>query len=109
MHRTALPVTAACSRRRPLVERSPDLPLVTERIPSGRVGRLRRGAGPVGPVPQEGLGRGHVQGTGEEEPLPAVAVLVLQEREILLLFDALGDRVDREGLAQLYERVDQRL
>jgi len=41
--------------------------------------------------PQERLGSGHVEGTGEEEALPVVAVLVLERGELAGLFDALGE------------------
>ena len=69
----------------------------------------RGGSGVLGPVLQERLGGGYVEGTGEEEALAAVAVLVSEQGELVLLLDALGEGLDREGLAELHEGVDQRL
>ena len=65
--------------------------------------------GVVGPALQERLGGGGVERTCEQEALAAVAVLVPQQRELLLLLDALGEGLDRERLAELHEGVDQRL
>ena len=45
----------------------------------------------------------------EQVALAAVAVLLLQQRELLAVLDALGERLDRERLAELHERADQRL
>src|SRR5271165_5484649 len=43
----------------------------------------------------EGLGGGHVEGTGEQEALPGVAVLESELGELVLLLDALGKCLDR--------------
>ena len=67
------------------------------------------GNGVLGPVLKKRLGGGHVEGTGEQEALPAVAVLASEQGELLLLLDALGEGLDRERLAELHEGVDQRL
>ena len=60
------------------------------------------GVGVLGAVPQERLGGSCVEGTGEQEALSAVAVLFSEQGELLLLLDALGERLYREGLAELY-------
>ena len=52
---------------------------------------------------------GYVEGAGEQEALSAVAVLVLSRESSCWLLDALGERLDREGLAELHEGVDERL
>ena len=46
---------------------------------------------------------------GEHEALAAVALLVLQLAELLVLLDALGQRLQAELLAELHERVQERL
>ena len=53
-----------------------------------------RRAIPAGTL-HEGLGGGHVEGTREQESLPAVTVLISELRELLLLLDALGKGLDR--------------
>ena len=45
---------------------------------------------------------------GEDEALPAVALLLLELAELLVLLDALGERLQAELLAELHERVQQR-
>ena len=71
---------------------------------------LRRGwRGVLCPVAQERLRGGGVARTGEEKALSAVAVLVSEQGELLLLLDALGEGLDRERLAELHEGVDERL
>src|SRR5205823_13936829 len=47
--------------------------------------------------------------SSEDEALAAVAVLVLQLPELLLLLDPLGERLEAELLAELHERVQQHL
>jgi hypothetical protein len=47
---------------------------------------------------KERLGGVHVEGPGEQEALAAVALLALQDCELLRLLDALGERLDRERL-----------
>src|ERR1039458_5041157 len=62
-----------------------------------------------GPVLKERLGGVQVEGPGEQKALPAVALLALQDCELLGLLDALGERLDREVLAELHEGVQERL
>ena len=45
---------------------------------------------------------------GEHEALAAVALLFLQLAELLVLLDALGERLQAELLAELHERVEER-
>ena len=61
------------------------------------------------PGAEERLRGGRVEGAREQEALAAVAVLVLQEAQLVLALDALGERLDRHRLAELHERADQRL
>ena len=59
---------------------------------------LRQGGSDVlGPVLKELLGGSYVEGTGEQEALATVAVLVSEQGELLLLLDALGEGLDRES------------
>ena len=65
------------------------------RLRQGRSGFL------LGPVLEELLGGGYVEGSGEQEALSAVAVLASELRKLALLLDALGDGLDRERLTEL--------
>ena len=49
------------------------------------------------------------RGRANRKPWPLSQSSSLQQRELLLLLDALGEGLDRERLAELHERVDQRL
>ena len=62
---------------------------------------------PRGELLQELLGGLDRKRPGEQEALAAVAVLVAQERELVGLLDALGERLDRERLPELDESADQ--
>src|ERR1035438_4771888 len=55
------------------------------------------------PLLQKRFAGVHVQGTGEQEPLAGVAVLFAQQGQLAGLLDALGERPDRQRLAQLGE------
>ena len=78
--------------------------------PLGVLWRLRQGgSGVLRPVLEELLGGGYVEGPGEQEALPAVAVLFSEQGELLLLLDALGEGLDRERLAELHESVEEGL
>ena len=44
----------------------------------------------------------------EQESLPEVAFLALERLQLRLVFDALSDRREAEGLAELDECVDER-
>ena len=48
------------------------------------------------------------KGLRVEEALTRLHVLVAEPRQLARLFDALGDRLEPEGLPQLDERVDDR-
>src|SRR5271154_4745946 len=74
-----------------------------------RCERARDGRDARGPALKKGLGGLHLERAGKEEALATVALLVLQDRELLLELDALGERFDRERLAQLHQRVHERL
>src|ERR1700683_689621 len=65
------------------------------------------GRGIAGPACKEGFCCGYVEGLGKEEALSAVTVLALEQGQLLLLLDPLGERLDREGLAELHEGVDE--
>src|ERR1019366_3783958 len=76
----------------------------------GEPRRQRPTRGPATrPLRQERLGCLGVKRTGEEEALPAVALLLTQQRELARLLDALRDRLDRESLAELNERANEGL
>lgn len=65
------------------------------REPLGVLRSMRQGGSDLpGPVLKERLGGGNVEGTGEQEALPAVAGLVSEQRELVLLLDALSERLD---------------
>jgi hypothetical protein len=74
---------------------------------AGAVGRAI--AGLLRPALEERLGGGGVQRPREQEALSTVAVLRPEQRELVLHLDALGEGLERERLAELHERVDQRL
>src|SRR4029077_8368009 len=93
---------------RALGEEEPDNP--NEPLLLGAPWRLCQDrSDPVGPVLKKRFCGRHVEGTSKQEALPAVAVLVSEHGELLLLLDALGERLDRESLAELHESVQQRL
>ena len=48
-------------------------------------------------------------GRANRNPWPLSQSSSLQQRQLVLLLDALGERLDRERLAELHERVDQGL
>ncbi len=78
--------------------------------PGGVRARRRRVSGQaragVGPALEERLDVVHLEGAGEEKALAAFAVLFFEQRELVLLLDALGEGLDRECLAELDERMD---
>ncbi len=58
---------------------------------------------------EERLRRGGVERAREQKALAGVAELVLEEVQLAVALDALGERLDRHRLAELHERADQRL
>src|SRR6202041_3083690 len=72
--------------------------------------RLRERFGELSlPGAEERLGSERVERAREQEALAAVALLVLEQVELVRALDALGERLDRHRLAELHERADQRL
>ena len=113
---TALLVTlgvyllARCAARRPrrsaLAERAQRVGESNARAdePAGR----RHGCGRVRELGEEVLHRVGRERAGEHEALAAVALFLLQLTELVLLLDALGERLQPELLAELHERADER-
>src|SRR5580700_1755672 len=66
----------------------------------GDQGRRR---GPVEVV----LDIGDAEGTGEQEPLPALAVGALKSGQLSSILDPLGEGLEAKGLAELDESGDQ--
>src|ERR1035441_4996034 len=98
----------ACSRRGSFRFIARAIPASSQSL--GVLWRLRQdGFVALGPALKECLGAIHVERAGEQESLSSVAVLVFYQGELLLVLDALGERLDRERLAELDERVDQGL
>ncbi len=61
------------------------------------------------PAAKEGLDGWYGQGPGVEKPLATIALGLLQEQQLLRPLDALGEGLDGECLAELRERVNDRL
>jgi hypothetical protein len=75
----------------------------------GRIGAVDLGQirAVANPVLEEAVAGGEIQRPGKQEALAAVAMLLLQQSQLARLLDALGERLDRERLAELDERADQ--